>query len=126
MRRILLTAALLTGFAGPALAQRQGDYAVAGQTQDGQRYTGSLQMIPSGQNTWLVNWRVAGDTAAGVGLLIPEGPLLVVGYLAGRDVGVVAYAVQPDGRLLGTWTQGQGGGIGSETLTPAGGGSAGK
>ena len=64
MRRILLTAALLAGLAGPALAQRQGEYAVAGQTPDGQRYTGSLQMIPSGQNTWLVNWRVAGGSGS--------------------------------------------------------------
>lgn len=125
MKRIVLIAWLLAGLAGPALAQRQGEYAVAGRAPDGQTYTGTLQMIPSGQNTWLVNWRVAGDSAAGVGLLIPEGPLLVVGYLAGRDVGVVAYAAQPDGRLLGTWTQGQAGGIGSETLTPAG-GSTGK
>ena len=81
-------------------------------------------MQSSGQNTWRVTWRVAGDTATGVGLLIPQGQLLVVGYLAGRDIGVVAYAVQPDGQLVGTWTQGQGGGIGTETLTPSGGGAA--
>lgn len=120
MKNTLLTAALLAGLASPALAQRQGGYTVEGQTADGQRYTGTLQMVSRGQNTWQVSWRVGSDTASGIGLLIPEGPLLVVGYLAGREIGVVAYAVQPDGRLMGTWTQGQGGGIGTETLAPAG------
>lgn len=125
MRRFILAAAMVAGLASPALAQRQGSYAVAGRTPDGQAYTGTLQMVSAGANTWRVTWNVAGDTASGLGLLIPEGPLLVVGYVAGRETGVVAYAVQPDGRLLGTWTQGTGGGVGSEVLTPAG-GSAGK
>lgn len=125
MKRVILAAAMVAGLGGPAMAQRQGGYAVAGQTPDGQRYTGTLQMEAAGGNTWRVVWSVAGDSARGLGLLIPEGPLLVVGYLAGREIGVVAYAVQPDGRLLGTWTQGNGGGVGSEVLTPAG-GSTGK
>lgn len=125
MRRFILAAAMVAGLAQPALAQRQGGYAVAGQTPDGTNYTGTLQMESAGANTWRVVWSVAGDTARGLGLLIPEGPLLVVGYVAGREIGVVAYAVQPDGRLLGTWTQGTGGGVGSEVLTPAG-GSTGK
>ncbi len=124
MKRVILAAALAVGLASPALAQRQGSYAVAGQTPDGQQYTGTLQMVSAGSNTWQVTWSVSGDTARGLGLMIPEGPLLVVGYVAGRDIGVIAYAVQPDGRLLGTWTQGAGGGVGTEMLTP--GGSAGK
>ena len=121
MKRVILAAAMVAGLGGPAMAQRQGGYAVAGQTPDGQRYTGTLQMESAGGDTWRVVWTVAGDTARGLGMLIPQGPLLVVGYVAGRQIGVVAYAVQPDGRLLGTWTQGDGGGVGSETLTPAGG-----
>lgn len=123
MRRTLITAALLATMATPALAQRQGTYAVEGQGADGQRYQGSAALQPTGQNTWRVTWRVGSDTADGVGLLIPEGPLLVVGYvMAGREIGVAAYAVQPDGSLQGTWTQGAGGGIGTEIMTPAGGG----
>jgi hypothetical protein len=126
MKRLILGAVLAAGLASPALAQRQGSYAVAGQTPDGQRYTGQLLMEPSGENTWRIVWQVAGDTANGVGLLIPQGPLLVVGYVAGRQTGVAVYAVQPDGRLLGTWTQGTEGGVGTEVLTPGGEGSAGK
>ena len=125
MRRPLLAAALLAAFASPALAQQQGSYVVDGQTPDGQRYDGTVTMAPTGQATWRVTWRVGQDTANGVGLLIPEGPLLVVGYvMAGREIGVVAYAVEPDGRLRGTWAQGTAGGTGFETLTPSGGGAS--
>jgi hypothetical protein len=120
MRTILLAAALMAGLAPPALAQRAGTYSVEGQGADGSRYGGTAMLAPTGQNTWRVTWRVGGDAAQGVGILIPEGPLLVVGYTIGGETGVVAYAVQPDGRLLGTWTQGAGGGIGTEILTPAG------
>jgi hypothetical protein len=121
MRHVLLTTALLAGLAGPALAQRAGTYAVEGQGPDGSRYDGSATLAPTGQNTWRVTWRVGSDTAQGVGILIPEGPLLIVGYTMVGETGVAAYAVQADGRLLGTWTQGQAGGIGTEVMTPGGG-----
>jgi hypothetical protein len=125
MRHILLAAAFLAGMAAPALAQRAGTYGVEGQGADGSRYEGTATLAPSGQNTWRVTWRVAGDTAQGVGILIPQGPLLVVGYTIAGETGVAVYAVQADGRLLGTWTQGQAGGIGTETMTPGGGASGG-
>lgn len=124
MRHLLLTTALLAGLAAPAMAQQAGTYAVEGQGADGSRYTGSATLAQTGQNTWRVTWRVGGDTAQGVGILIPEGPLLVVGYTMAGQTGVAAYAVEPDGRLMGTWTQGQGGGLGTEVMTPAGGGGA--
>ncbi|BDG71262.1 hypothetical protein [Roseomonas fluvialis] len=121
MRHLLLTTALLGGLATPALAQRAGTYAVEGQGADGSRYEGSVTLAPLGQDTWRVTWRVGSDSAQGIGILIPQGPLLVVGYTMGGETGVAAYAVQADGRLLGTWTQGQGGGIGTEVMTPGGG-----
>jgi hypothetical protein len=126
MRQILLAVAILAGLAAPALAQRAGTYGVEGQGADGQRYEGTATLAPLGQNTWRVTWRVGGDTAQGVGILIPEGPLLVVGYTLAGETGVAAYAVQADGRLLGTWTQGEGGGIGTEMMTPGGRGAPGK
>ena len=122
MRTAWIAATLALALAAPAGAQRQGAYEVEGRGGDGQAYRGTAMLENTGHNTWRVTWQVGGDTARGVGLLIPEGPLLVVGYvIAGREIGVVAYAVEPDGRLLGTWTQGEGGGVGYETLTPAAG-----
>jgi hypothetical protein len=123
MRLLLLAATLLVALAAPATAQRAGQYAVEGQGADGSRYEGAAVLAPLGQNTWRVAWRVGSDTAEGVAILIPEGPLLVVGYTMAGETGVAAYAVQADGRLLGTWTQGLGGGIGTEVMTPAGGGA---
>ncbi|CAH0245054.1 hypothetical protein [Roseomonas sp. CECT 9278] len=120
MRHFLLATAFVTGLAAPALAQRAGTYGVEGQSADGSRYEGTATLAPLGQNTWRVTWRVGNDTASGVGILIPQGPLLVVGYTMGGQTGVAAYAVQADGRLLGTWTQGQGGGIGTEVMQPGG------
>jgi hypothetical protein len=121
MRRMVLAATLLAGLAAPALAQRAGPYAVEGQGADGSRYEGSAVLAPLGADTWRVTWRVGSDSAEGVAILIPQGPLLVVGYTIAGETGVAVYAVQPDGRLLGTWTQGRGGGIGTEVMTPAGG-----
>jgi hypothetical protein len=121
-----MAVAIIAITAAPALAQRAGTYAVEGQGADGSRYEGTAVLAPLGQNTWRVTWQVGGDTAEGVGILIPQGPLLVVGYTLAGETGVAAYAVQADGRLLGTWTQGQGGGIGTEVMTPgARGGSGG-
>ena len=121
MRSTIIAAALTVALTGPVLAQRQGGYSVEGQNPDGQRYGGTAMLEPTGTNTWRVTWNAGGGTAQGVAILIPQGPLLVVGYTMQGDTGVAVYAVQPDGRLLGTWTQGQGGGIGTETLTPVGG-----
>lgn len=122
MRTAWIAAALALALAMPAQAQRQGAYDVEGRGGDGQAYSGTAMLENTGRNTWRVTWQVGPDTAQGVGLLIPEGPLFVVGYvMVGREIGVVAYAVEPDGRLRGTWAQGQGGSVGHETLTPASG-----
>lgn len=100
----------------------RGAAVVQGRGMDGREYRGTATLQPAGTNTWRITWRIGDDGAEGLGLLIPEGPLLVVGYVIGRETGVAAYAVQADGSLHGTWTQGQGGGTGAEILTPAGGG----
>ena len=125
MRSTVIAASLAALLASPAMAQRQGSYSVAGQTPGGQRYDGTVMLEPAGGNTWRVTWNAGGGTARGIAILIPQGPLLVVGYTAERETGVAVYAVQPDGTLRGTWTQGSGGAIGTEILTPSG-GQAGK
>jgi hypothetical protein len=124
MRRLVLAAALLLSLAAPALALRPGTYAVEGQGGDGSRYEGTAMLAPIGADTWRVIWHVGSDTAEGVAILIPQGPMLVVGYTMAGDTGVAVYAVQPDGRLLGTWTQGGAGWVGTEVMTPSGGGGA--
>jgi hypothetical protein len=100
----------------PAAAQRSGVYAVEGRGVDGTAYQGSATLTATGPQTWRMSWRVAGETTHGVALTI--GKLLVIGYVSGRETGVVAYEVMEDGRLVGRWTQGREGGVGTEVLTP--------
>lgn len=130
MRRFFILALLALGIAAPALAQRgggaggaeptiqirSGTYAVQGRDAAGQSYEGSAQLQATGPRTWRVTWRVAGETATGVGLAV--GDALIVGYAAGREQGVVIYGQEPNGSLTGIWTQGTEGGVGAETLMP--------
>lgn len=116
MKPIALAAAFLLATGAAAQAQRSGTYAVEGRAPDGQRYEGSLQLQATGPQTWRITWRIAGETASGVALTI--GNMLCAGYVAQRETGVVCYEIMPDGRLMGRWTQGGEGGVGTETLLP--------
>ena len=131
MRRFLILGLVALGLAMPAFAQRgggggpeitttiqvrSGTYAVRGRDPSGQTYEGSAQIQATGPNTWRVTWRVDGETAQGVGLTV--GDALVVGYVSGRETGVVIYGAEPNGNLTGLWTQGREGGVGAETLMP--------
>jgi hypothetical protein len=100
----------------PAAAQRSGVYAVEGRGADGTAYQGSATLTATGPQTWRMTWRVAGETTNGTALTV--GNLLVIGYVSGRETGVVAYEVMGDGRLVGRWTQGRDGSVGTETLSP--------
>jgi hypothetical protein len=116
--RLSLAAALLAlpVLASPAAAQRSGTYAVVGAGSDGARYEGALTLQATGPATWRITWRIGGETITGTALTV--GNLLVSGYVHGRQPGVVAYELQPDGRLVGRWTSGTEGGVGTETLFP--------
>lgn len=100
----------------PAAAQRSGTYAVQGADATGTRYEGSATLTATGPETWRITWRVAGATSNGVGLMVKG--MLVIGYISERETGAAAYEVMPDGSLVGRWTQGREGGVGTETLMP--------
>lgn len=102
--------------AQPAAAQRSGTYAVMGVSVDGNSYEGSATLAATGPQTWRINWRIGNDVSAGVALTV--GNMLVVGYTSGRETGTAYYEVQANGTLVGRWTTGRNGGVGSETLLP--------
>ena len=103
--------------ATPAAAQRSGTYAVVGTgAGGGQQYEGSAQLQATGPQTWTLTWRISGETTRGVGM--SDGDRLVVGYVSRGATGVAIYVVQPDGSLVGTWTQGTEGGVRQERLLP--------
>lgn len=116
-RSTVLALVLASGLVAlPAAAQRSGTYAVQGADASGARYEGSATLTATGPETWRIIWRVAGSTANGVGLVVKN--TLVIGYISERELGAVAYEVMPDGSLVGRWTQGREGGVGTETLLP--------
>lgn len=116
MTRILLAAGVAALLAAPAMAQRSGTYVVEGVTPAGTAYEGAVQLQATGPQTWRIQWTISGNQTVGVAL--SAGSLLVVGYITDGQPGAAAYEPQPDGRLLGRWTQGLQGGVGTETLTP--------
>lgn len=116
MLRIALAALCLALPALPAAAQRAGAYALEGRNAGGDTYAGAVNLTPTGPQTWRVTWRVSGDTARGVGMMVRG--MLVVGYVLNGETGVAVYEQQSDGRLMGRWTQGFEGGVGTETWLP--------
>ncbi|MGG5886311.1 hypothetical protein ACLF3G_04160 [Falsiroseomonas sp. HC035] len=116
MRSTLAVLALSCLLAVPAHAQRAGTYAVEGSDAAGTAYVGTVQLQPTGPDTWRLTWRVAGETTNGVGIL--QGGIFVVGYQSGRETGVAMYVPEPNGNLVGLWTQGTQGSVGSERLLP--------
>lgn len=116
MKRILLATAFAALVAAPAHAQRSGTYVVEGVSPAGERYEGALQLQATGPQTWRLVWTISGSTTTGVA--ISAGNTLVVGYTVEGLPGAGSYEVQTDGRLVGRWTHGLQGGVGTETLTP--------
>ncbi|SFK73043.1 hypothetical protein [Falsiroseomonas stagni] len=118
MLRLMLaaTALALPMLASPAAAQRAGFYAVEGVGGDGTRYTGAVQFTPTGPQTWRLSWRVGGETINGIG--VSNGKVLAVAYTQGGTLGAVLYDIGPDGTMLGSWTAGREGGVGTERLIP--------
>jgi hypothetical protein len=119
MRRFLFAClfafGLMATLPAPASAQmREGLYDVEGQNPDGTTYQGVLELRPAPGSAWLVAWRIGELFVQGIGVV--HGGVLAIGYAANNQVGVATYQVQPDGKLSGFWSIGNG--VGSETLTP--------
>lgn len=117
MKSLAFATAILLAFGTSAQAQRSGTYAVEGRGVDGQRYEGSLQLQATGPRTWRLTWRIGGTTTNGIGMTVDD-DMLCAGYVSDRETGVVCYEIERDGRLVGVWTQGRDGGVGTETLFP--------
>ncbi len=108
----------------PAAAQRAGSYSVEGSGPDpAATYSGTLDLVPTGPQTWRVVWRIGGETIQGIG--VSNGRTLTAGYSHGGQIGTAMYDVQANGVLEGIWTSGRDGGLGRERLTPRGGAGAG-
>jgi hypothetical protein len=103
--------------AGAAAAQPVvGACTVEGTNLDGSACTGRAEITALSEVTCRIVW-ITGDTAT-EGLCMRDGPVVAAGYRLGEAVGLAIYRLQPDGRLVGTWTVAGEAGVGTETLFP--------
>jgi TolB-like protein len=86
----------------------EGQYSAVGQNPNGTTYRGIVNITKQNE-TYMFIWKIGNSTFSGSGYL--EGELLTVQWGAPYPV---IYRVQTDGRLLGTWNNGNA----TETLTP--------
>jgi len=107
--------------AGGATAQDiTGGYAMSGYTESGSPYTGTTTIARTG-NTYSVEQNTGGGILEGTGIF--QGNSLAAVFSSGGDPMLAIYDIQPDGSLIGQWTSFGGFEVGTETLTPLGGGS---
>ncbi|MEZ0259230.1 MAG: hypothetical protein ACAI37_28435 [Chthoniobacter sp.] len=96
-------------------ADVEGTYKCEGDNQRGGKYTGTVTIAKQNQ-TYRVVWKLAPrETYFGLGVL--QGDVLAVSYYESR-LGVVAYKVEDDSKLVGKRAMVQGDGtVTTETLT---------
>jgi hypothetical protein len=114
---LIVAVAVGSGGATPSLAQSNitGVYTVNGTALDGHSYAGSVTLAQVGQ-VYTANWQVGSGQYSGVGVL--QGSSLAVGW-GPPSCTVVNYKVQPNGSLLGAWSDLTSLGEGTETASPA-------
>jgi hypothetical protein len=79
-----------------------GKYDCAGEDVSGAAYTATVTIKKTG-DAYTVEWELAdGQKYVGVGVL--TGRTLAVSWLNQRLIGVMAYTVEKDGSLTGTWS----------------------
>jgi TolB-like protein len=86
----------------------EGQYSAIGQNPNGTTYSG-IVTITKKNEAYMFMWKISNSTYSGSGYL--EGDILTVQWGAPYPV---IYRVQADGRLVGTWNNGNA----TETLTP--------
>lgn len=110
----------LAATTGAAAAQDIGGrYAVTGTGLDGSRYDGVAEITASSDVTCEIVWNTGGQISRGI--CMRQGDVFAASYVVGKAVGMVIYRVSRDGAMAGTWTVQGANGVGTETLSPAGG-----
>lgn len=94
----------------------EGLYAVQGTNPDGGSYSGNVAITPKG-NVYELQWSV-GTPYSGIGIRSQDVLSVSWGTPGGSGFGIVAYKIDPDGSLHGTWATPDNTRLGTETLTP--------
>ncbi len=130
MRIRLVAAVMMIVVSGLACAQTEanappaqnlqdlsGTYDVTGTSLEGTPYTGDAIITRTTGNDYRIEWTFASQSQTGTGTF--DGTTFEVEWQMGSEAaGTATYTLQPNGSLVGTWTQDGVQGQGSETLTP--------
>ncbi len=93
-----------------------GIYTLRGTNFDGSAYAGEVTITKS-DNTYNIIWSI-GKQQSQTGTGTFDGTQLIARWQEGKNSGDAIYALQPDGSLIGIWTQDGHDGQGTETLIP--------
>jgi hypothetical protein len=116
MRTIVLAALLTASLAAAASAAGiAGWYKVEGTNADGSPYGGVAEIVATGGSTCRIKWDTGSESS---GICMRSGDAFSAAYQLGDKIGLVIYAIQPDGSMRGTWTIADSPGVGTEVLTP--------
>ncbi|WP_407767738.1 hypothetical protein [Rhizobium sp.] len=112
-----------------ALADPTGSYKVAGTSEDGSEYRGTVKVLRNGE-TYIVDWMIGKNESIGTGLgakfsgdrfemgpASDEDTAISVGYVSKENFGIAMYFEQPDGSWQGVWTYGGSEKVSSEIWT---------
>lgn len=117
--RTIAAATMTLLCAGGAWAQGAavgGSYQVQGKNIDGRPYTGTAEIIVTSRTTCRIVWKTGGTTSQGI--CMRSGSVFTAAYGLQGKVGLVIYDMQPDGRMVGSWTIADTPGAGEEILVP--------
>ena len=96
----------------------EGNFAIKGEGDDGEKYTGAGTISLIGGNMYNAKWTIGSNTFTGV--CFRDDDDLSCGWATkAKDANVVAYLVKPDG-LDGVWFETGGTKLGTEYLKPKG------
>ena len=111
-KRLLLALPILMALGGGPAAQKSivGRYNVEGRTPDGGAYSGTVEVVPTG-DTLRVTWVIDGQRYLGTG--IGDDAFITVSYRSGNDTGLVLL-VNENGVWSGIWTYAGGTRLGQE------------
>ncbi|MBY5445152.1 hypothetical protein HFO93_17030 [Rhizobium leguminosarum] len=111
------------------LADPTGSYKVAGTSEDGSEYQGTVKVLRNGE-TYIVDWMIGKNESIGTGLgakfsgdrfemgpASDEDTAISVGYVSKENFGIAMYFEQADGSWQGVWTYGGSEKVSSEIWT---------
>ena len=117
MKNAGLVVLLLAALASSASAQTIGGrYQVAGKNFNGTNYSGTAEIVTTGNNTCRISWATGATTSRGI--CMRNGNSFAAGYSLAGQFGLVIYEIKPDGSLDGLWTIADQPGMGTERLVP--------